>query len=117
VAELGIGLSSGARLRFFACFRRAGGGCRGRRSRLDPPEDAFGDGHAGERAGGRQQSGPERAADDRPDSGNHRQEEADRDAGETGQDREQSFRGDIEDGAIRRGNAQARIPEKSEDDD
>src|ERR1700733_13273269 len=41
---------------------------------------------AGGRASGREQSRPERAADDRVDGRSHRQEEADRDAGEAGQD-------------------------------
>ena len=52
-----------------------------------------------------------------PGAGNHRQEEAGHDAGETGQDQEDSFRGDIDRAAARRDRAQARIPKKREDSD
>src|SRR5271170_7593754 len=60
---------------------------------------------------------PECAADDRAGAGNHRQEEAGHDAGETGQDQEDSFRGDIDRAAACRDRAQARIPKKREDSD
>ena len=39
------------------------------------------------------------------------------DAGETGQDQKDGFRGDIDCAAARYGRAQASIPKKSEDDD
>ena len=73
--------------------------------------------HAGERAGGRQQSGPERTADERADDRRHRQDEADRDAGEAGQDEEDGLRDDVDAAATDRGEAQACVPEKREGED
>src|ERR1700722_13998617 len=101
------------RSRFFRRCHRGGAGfvC------LEPRGDGVREAHAGERANGRQQSDPERAADDRVDDRSHRQEEADRDAGDAGQDEEDGFRDDVDAAAAHRGDAQARVPEKREGED
>ena len=107
---------SDPRPHFFA-FRSSGRGRRRGLLRLDPRKDGVGESHAGKRAAGRQQSGPECAANNRAQARNHRQEESDQGAGETGQDQEGGFRGDVDSAAARRGDAQARKPKKREDGD
>jgi hypothetical protein len=86
-------------------------------TRLKARENGVRQAHACERACRRQQSGPQRAADKSADDRNHRQEEADRYAGEAGQDEQGCFRDHIDRAAGRGCCAQARVPEKRESDD
>jgi len=86
-------------------------------ARLEACEQRVRQAHAGERAGGREQAGPERDADQRADNGNHRQEEADCDAGDAGEDKEDGCRDDVDAAAGDGGGAKARVPEKCEADD
>ena len=86
-------------------------------SRLEPREDGVGDIHADDRAGARQTSGVDRAADEVADDRRHRKEEADRDPGEAGQDKQDCFRSDIGDAAADLGGSQASVPKQSEGGD
>jgi hypothetical protein len=86
-------------------------------ARLEPRENGVGDIHAGDRASGRQGSGVDCASDEVAQNRRHRKEEADRDAGEAGQDEQDCFRNDIGDAAAHLRGSQAPIPKQSEGDD
>jgi rRNA maturation protein Nop10 len=104
-----------------SCFFGGSAWRRGRArvgfARLEPRQDGVGDIHAGDRARARQASGEDRAADEIAHDGRHRKEEADRDAGEAGQDKQDSFRSDIGDAAADLRGSQASVPKQNEGGD
>jgi len=86
-------------------------------ARLEARENGVRQAHPGKSAGCRKQSGPECAPNDGVDSRNERQEEADRDAGEAGQDEEGRLCNEIGRAAADGDGAIAGVPEKSEGGD
>jgi hypothetical protein len=85
--------------------------------RLEPRQDGVGDIHADERAGAGQASGEDRAADEAAQDWRQRQEEADQDRTEAGQEEENGFRRHACDATGDLGGLQASVPKDGEGGD
>jgi alkylation response protein AidB-like acyl-CoA dehydrogenase len=86
-------------------------------ARFEPRQDGVHDIHADDRAGARQASGIDCAADEVAQARRQRQEEADQDRAEAGQEEEDGFRRDAWDATRDLGGLQASIPKDGEGGD